>query len=78
MKHESKRKQRRRWAKKERPWYELLKKRKIPKTEWNRKDVEESRRQKRSEKQNAAKEIDEALLDEKQKSGAGQRFDQEA
>lgn len=57
------RERRRKWKRPERPWYEHLKKRKIPKTEFNRKDVAESRRQKRVEKQKLHVEI-EGFLDE--------------
>lgn len=66
MKQEAKRKKRRQWARKERPWYELPKKRRIPKTEFNRKDVEESRRQKRVEKREARDEIEEQLDEDSQ------------
>jgi hypothetical protein len=59
-------KKRRAWKRRDRPWYELQKVRKIPKTEWNRKDVEESRRLKRVEKRNAEQEIERQLDEDRQ------------
>ena len=58
LQHYVPKKKRRKFAHKVRPWYEPLKKRPIPKTEFNRKDVEESRRQKRSKKQQLRIEIE--------------------
>jgi len=55
------RRRRRQWKRQERPWYECHKKRKIPKTEFNRKDVEEGRRQKRIKKRAILKKIKEQL-----------------